>query len=201
MNRLHPVPGNHDYAYDSGNSYFNYFGAVAGEFGKGYYSYDVGDWHVIAINSIISIDAESDQAQWLRSDLAAHPVLCTLAYWHFPRWSSGVVGNIGELDPIMRILYDNNVDVVLSSHDHIYERFAPQNPDGGLDTARGIREFIVGTGGSTHHGYGTIQPNSEVRNNDTFGVLEFLLYPDGYAWDFIPVKGSSFTDSGFGNCH
>ena len=92
------------------------------------------------------------------------------------------------------------MDVVLSAHDHIYERFAPQNPDGVLDTARGIRDFR-GTGGATHHGFGTIRPNSEVRNNDTFGVLEFLLYPDSYAWEFIPVRGSSFTDSGFGYCH
>ncbi|MGA9397481.1 MAG: metallophosphoesterase [Anaerolineaceae bacterium] len=201
MARLHPVPGNHDYFYNGGTSYFDYFGATAGEFGKGYYSYDVGTWHVIAINSLIGIDAESPQAQWLRDDLAAHPALCTLAYWHYPRWSSGTVGNYIEMDPIIRILYDHNVDIVLSGHDHIYERFSPQNPDGALDPLRGIREFIVGTGGATHHGFGEIKANSEVRNNDTFGVLEFLLYPDGYTWEFIPVKGSSFTDSGFEYCH
>lgn len=201
MDRLHPVPGNHDYAFDGGTSYFNYFGALAGEFGKGYYSYNVGAWHIIALNSLVGIESNSEQAQWLHADLASHPSVCTLAYWHYPRWSSGAVGNFVEMDPIIRILYENNVDIVLSGHDHIYERFSPQNPDGTLDTTRGIREFVVGTGGATHHAMGQIQPNSEVHNNDTFGVLEFLLYPDGYAWEFIPVRGSSFTDSGFDYCH
>lgn len=201
MGRLHPVPGNHDYAYDGGTSYFNYFGAAAGEYGKGYYSYDVGTWHIIAINSLIDVVDGSSQAQWLRDDLAAHPALCSLAYWHYPRWSSGANGNFVEMDPIIRILYDHNVDIVLSANDHIYERFSPQNPSGALDIARGIREFVVGTGGATHHEFGTIRPNSEVRNNDTFGVLQFLLYPDGYAWEFIPVRGSSFSDSGFDYCH
>ena len=201
MDRLHPVPGNHDYFFDGGASYYAYFGATAGEGGKGYYSYELGSWHIIAINSMIDVVDGSSQAQWLREDLAAHPALCTLAYWHYPRWSSGAAGNFVEMDPIIRILYDHNVDIVLSANDHIYERFSPQNPSGALDIARGIREFVAGTGGATHHGLGQIQPNSEVRNNDTFGVLEFLLYPDGYAWEFIPVRGSSFTDSGFDYCH
>jgi hypothetical protein len=201
MNRLHPVPGNHDYDNADGENYFAYFGTRAGEGGMGYYSYDLGTWHIIAINSMIDLDEGSSQVEWLRSDLALHPSLCSLAYWHHPRWSSGAVGNIDEMGTIIQILYDQGVDVVLSAHDHIYERFSPQNPSGALDTERGIRQFIVGTGGATHHDFGTIQPNSEVRDNSSFGVLKFLLYPDGYEWEFLPVKDDPFSDQGSDYCH
>jgi hypothetical protein len=201
MARLHPVPGNHDYAYDNGSSYFDYFGSIAGEYGKGYYSYDIGAWHIIAINSVINEGEGSEQIQWLRADLANHPSLCTLAYWHYPRWSSGAEGNYDEMAPVIQTLYDNGADVVLSAHDHIYERFAPQNPAGQLDLTRGIREFIVGTGGASHHDFGEIKANSEVRDNTSFGVLKFQLNADGYTWEFIPVRGDAFHDSGSDVCH
>ncbi|MBN2677018.1 MAG: metallophosphoesterase [Anaerolineaceae bacterium] len=201
MDRLHPVPGNHDYDSAGGANYYAYFGSRAGESGKGYYSYDVGAWHIIAINSLIDIDQDSEQVEWLLTDLADHPSLCSLAYWHYPRWSSGAVGNIDELGPIIQILYDRGVDVVLSGHDHIYERFAPQNPSGMLDIERGIREFIVGTGGASHHDFGSIKLNSEVRDNTSFGLLKLLLYPNRYVWEFIPVDGDSFKDYGSDICH
>jgi hypothetical protein len=201
MDRLFPVPGNHDYAYDGGASYFDYFGSRAGEYGKGYYSYEVGDWHIIAINSVINEGEGSEQLQWLQADLASHPNRCTLAYWHYPRWSSGNVGNMDEMAPVIQVLYDHGADVVLSAHDHIYERFAPQNPAGQLDLESGIREFIVGTGGASHHQFGEIRPNSEVRDNTSFGVLKLTLYAEGYTWEFIPIRGDTFSDYGSDFCH
>jgi len=201
MDRLFPVPGNHDYAYNGGASYFDYFGSRAGEYGKGYYSYEVGDWHIIAINSVINEGEGSEQMQWLKADLASHPNLCSLAYWHYPRWSSGGEGNMDEMAPVIQVLYDHGVEVVLSAHDHIYERFAPQDPAGQLDLEGGIREFIVGTGGASHQGFGVIKPNSEVRDNTSFGVLKFNLFPEGYSWVFIPVRGDTFSDSGSDYCH
>jgi hypothetical protein len=201
MARLYPVPGNHDYNSIEGGNYYDYFGARAGEYGKGYYSYEVGSWHIIALNSVIDTSNGSEQAGWLRADLAAHPAACTLAYWHYPRWSSGAEGNIDEMGPFVQILYDYGADVVLSAHDHIYERFAPQNPAGELDIARGIREFVVGTGGASHHGFGEIKANSEVRDSTSFGVLMFTLYENSYTWEFIPIRGDPFTDSGSDTCH
>jgi hypothetical protein len=199
--RLFPVPGNHDYAYDGGSSYYDYFGSRAGEYGKGYYSHEVGAWHIIAINSVINEGVGSEQMQWLQADLAGHANRCSLAYWHYPRWSSGEVGNMDEMAPVIQLLYDYGVDVVLSAHDHIYERFAPQNPAGQLDLAWGIREFIVGTGGASHHRFGEIKANSEVRDNSSFGVLKLELYAEGYTWEFIPVRGDPFSDFGSDICH
>jgi hypothetical protein len=201
LGRLYPSPGNHDLVYENGSGYYDYFASVPVERDKGYYSYNVGEWHIIALNSGIDTSAESLQAQWLREDLNNHPSLCSLAYWHHPRWSSGASGNNNHMAAVWQILYDSGVEVVLNGHDHVYERFSPQDPTGALDTTRGIREFIVGTGGASHHWFGQILPNSEARNYDSFGVLKFLLYPDGYVWEFIPVRGASFTDSGFDYCH
>jgi hypothetical protein len=201
MSRLFPVPGNHDYDSNGGASYFDYFGSRAGEYGKGYYSYEVGDWHIIAINSVINEGERAGQLQWLQADLASHSNRCTLAYWHYPRWSSGTVGNMDEMAPFIQVLYDYGADVVLSAHDHIYERFAPQNPAGQLDLESGIREFIVGTGGATHHQFGEIRANSEVRDNTSFGVLKLQLYAEGYSWEFIPIRGDPFTDYGSDFCH
>ena len=215
----HPVVGNHEYETDSNSvspftacdntgtaqGYFDYFGAAAGDRTKGYYSYDIGSWHIIALNSECShvggCGVGSTQEQWLKADLAAHPAICTLAYWHEPRWSSGVQGNLAAYDPFWKDLYNAGAEIVLVAHMHFYERFAPQDPAGSLDTALGIREFTVGTGGKSLVGLSTIQPNSEVRNTSTYGVLELTLHANSYDWQFVPESGQSFTDSGTTQCH
>ncbi len=216
--RTRPTLGSHDYGDARGGSsagYFGYFNDQLTPFGsnatdpnRGYYSYDVGPWHVIAINSSCFYWAPScdsaAQAAWVRADLAAHQTDCTLAYFHDPRFSSGNVHGSNTSSQILaywNALYDNGVEIVLNGHEHVYERFAPQNPSGGADPLYGIREFIVGTGGAGHYAFGTIQPNSEVRNADTFGVLKLTLAAGSYDWEFIPEAGRSFTDSGSTNCH
>ncbi|MGH7674027.1 MAG: metallophosphoesterase family protein [Gemmatimonadales bacterium] len=199
--RTRPAPGNHDYHTANGASYYAYFGAAAGTAGVGYYSYDLGDWHIVSLNSNLSMAAASPQEAWLRADLAAHPVSCTLAYWHHPRFSSGEHGSDDSPAPLWQALYDAGADVVISGHDHTYERFAPQTPAGAADPARGIREFVVGTGGASLYDFTTIAANSEARGNTTHGVLKLSLRPSGYDWEFIPVAGGTFRDSGSGRCH
>jgi hypothetical protein len=219
--RTRPAVGNHEYRtgpYPPGASgYFNYFGtAAAGERNKGYYSYDRGAWHIVVLNSECkywpdgskdgpsgcSSLRQANMIEWLKSDLDAHSTTrCTLAYFHQPRFSSGSGGNALETRPIWDALYAANADVVLSAHDHIYERFAPQTPNGTLNTARGIREFVVGTGGKNHGGIGTIKANSQVRNTTTFGVLKLTLNSTSYSWKFVHVAGKTFTDSGTTSCH
>lgn len=198
-NRTKPVPGNHDYHVSGAGGYFDYFGAAAGDPSKGYYSYNLGAWHIIALNSEISQSAGSAQEKWLRADLAANPKTCTLAYWHKPRFSSGQHGNIAASQPLWQALYDYGADVVLNGHDHTYERFAPQNPNGQADS-KGIREFVVGTGGAGLYSFTSNQPNSQVRNNTTYGVLKLTLHSTSYDWRFIPIAGQNFTDSGSANC-
>ena len=210
----YPVVGNHEYltsggtdctSYNEGAAgYFRYFGSAAGNPGQGYYSYDIGAWHLIALNSNCG-DAGgcgygSPQAMWLAADLAAHHNLCTLAYWHIPLFSSGGRTAINT-QSIWQILYDKDVDVILNGHDHIYERFAPQTPDGTLDAERGIRQFVVGTGGANLTEFESIAANSEVRNNDTYGVLKLILHPTSYDWQFVPEAGKTFMDSGMDKCH
>ncbi len=207
----HPVAGNHDYESPGAAGYYDYFngtGAFSGPAGdrdKGYYSYDVGSWHVIALNSecaaVGGCGAGSPQEQWLRADLAAHQTPCTLAYWHRALFSSGYTGNAIEMREIWQALYDAGADVVLNAHSHVYERFAPQTPTGGFDAARGIRQFIVGTGGQDHHPIRTLQANSVAVNTNTFGVLKLALHPDGYDWRFLPEAGGAFTDAGSAACH
>ncbi|MEO5903140.1 MAG: Ig-like domain-containing protein, partial [Gemmatimonadaceae bacterium] len=200
--RTNPAPGNHDYVTPGASGYYGYFGSAAGDPAKGYYSYDLGDWHIIALNSNIARNAGSAQEQWLRVDLAASTKSCTLAYWHHARFSSGLEhGNDVSLQPLWQALYDANADVILSGHDHDYERFAPQTPAGAADPATGIREFVVGTGGRSHYILGTLQPNSQVFNGTTYGVLKMTLSAGSYSWEFIPVAGATFTDSGTANCH
>ena len=178
IDRTYPVPGNHE--YDSGAAgYYSYFGARAGDPTKGYYSFDVGAWHLIALNSECSsvggCQAGSPQETWLRADLAAHPAACTLAYWHKPRFSSGGLHpSSAAFQPLWQALYDAQADVVLSGHAHDYERFAPQAPNGAPDDVRGIRQFVVGTGGRNLQVLGALQPNSEVRQNTSFGVLKLV---------------------------
>lgn len=197
--RTKPVPGNHDYHVSGAAGYFDYFGSAAGDRSKGYYSYDLGAWHIIALNSEIAQGAGSAQEQWLRADLAANPNVCTLAYWHHPRFSSGRHGNSTASQALWQALYEYGADVVLNGHDHTYERFAPQNPSGQADP-NGIREFVVGTGGAGLYPFPTIQPNSEVRNNTAHGVLKLTLHSTSYDWQFVPIAGLTFTDSGTGNC-
>jgi len=210
----HPAVGNHEYLTSGGTDctsansgaagYFNYFGSAAGSPSQGYYSFDVGTWHLIALNSNCSsaggCGSTSPQGQWLAADLAAHTNFCTLAYWHIPLYSSGGRAS-SNTQSIWQTLYNNNVDVVLNGHDHIYERFAPQAPNATVDTARGIREFIVGSGGANHTSLATIAANSEVRNVDTYGILKMTLHPTSYDWQFVSEAGKTFTDTGTGNCH
>lgn len=198
--RTRPAPGNHEYKTSAAHPYFEYFGENAGPAGRGYYSYDVGSWHIVSLNSNISARAGSAQVRWLREDLATHPAKCTLAYWHHPVFSSGKHGNDARMREVWRVLYEFGADVVVNGHDHIYERFAPQTPAGVLDEGKGIREFIVGTGGKSLYRFGTIRANSQVRANSAFGVLKLTLYPTRYAWEFIPVAGHTFRDSGSDEC-
>jgi hypothetical protein len=197
-----PSPGNHDYNTAGATGYYGYFGASAGDPAKGYYSYDLGDWHIIVLNSNIARDTNSAQLAWLRADLAATTKQCVLAYWHHPRFNSGAShGNDTSVQPFWQALYDANADLILNGHEHTYERFAPQTPTGAADATRGIREFVVGTGGASHYSLGTLQPNSQVFNGSTYGVLKLNLFAGGYSWDFVPVAGASFTDSGQASCH
>ena len=205
-NRTRPAVGNHEFHSKDAAFYFNYFGNSAGDFRDGFYSYDLGAWHIISINSecaeVSGCEPGSREEKWLREDLAAHPALCTLAYFHKPRFSSGGAhGDDLSVKPIYQALYDANADVILGGHDHDYERFAPQDADGNADPKRGIREFVVGTGGKSHRPFGDPHANSEVRNNEAYGVLKLMLHAKGYDWQFVPEAGKAFTDSGSGSCH
>lgn len=200
--RTRPAPGNHDYATSGASGYFGYYGDLAGPSGLGYYSYDIGAWHIVSLNSNVSMSAGSPQEQWLRADLAASTKQCTIALWHHPRFSSGTKhGSTVAAQPLWQALYDAGAEIVISGHEHNYERFAPQTPTGLADPGRGIREFVVGTGGDEHYNdQGTPLPNSEVFNGTTFGVLKLTLGPGTYSWEFIPVAGQTFTDAGSGSC-
>jgi len=199
--RMRPSPGNHDYRTSGAQGYFEYFSAKAGPRGRGYYSYGLGAWHIVALNSNVSVSSNSPQVRWLRQDLAANPATCTLAYWHEPRFSSGEHGNSAQMQPLWEALYEAGADVILVGHDHNYERFAPQSPDGRAEPRRGIRQFVVGTGGTRLRGMQSRVANSEVRNSNTHGLLKLVLHPNSYQWEFIPVAGQSFTDKGTGQCH
>jgi hypothetical protein len=201
-----PIPGDGDYGVSGAAGYFDYFGAAAGTRGQGYYSYDVGAWHIIALNTACQkvpggCGPGSPQEQWLRADLAAHPADCTLAYFHKPRFSSGPDNT--TVDSFWRDLYAADAEIVLGGDRHMYERFAPQDPDGVADPTpngtRGIREFIVGTGGKNLGSIGDVQANSQVRAK-TFGVLKLTLHAGSYDWNFVPAAGQSFTDAGHTDC-
>ena len=201
----YPAPGNHEYETEGAAGYYRYFGAAAGARQNGYYSFDLGGWHLIALNSNCSeiggCGADSRQEKWLRSDLAAHKSMaCTLAYWHHPRFSSGESGSDSTYEAFWQALYEANADLVLVGHAHHYERFAPQTPGGALDRRRGLREFVVGSGGKSLHTFSAVRPNSRVRDNTSFGILELTLRARSYAWRFRPAVGS-FRDSGTASCH
>lgn len=203
--RTRPAAGNHEYAMPRAKPHFEYFGEAAGEPGKGYYSYNIGTWHVVVLNSNCSeIDGGcmpgSPQERWLRADLEANRSACTLAYFHHPRFASGEkYGDQLSVRPFWKALYDHGADVVLSAHEHNYERFAPQTPHGELDGSGGIRQFVVGTGGGKLYGFGEPRPNSQVRES-TYGVLKLTLLPESYEWKFVPTEGDAFVDAGSDRC-
>ena len=207
--RTRPIVGNHEY-YASGTAagYFGYFGAAAGAQQKGYYSYDLGQWHVVALNSMCEkvggCDATSPMVRWLKEDLAANSRTCTLAYFHHPLFSSGSSsGGNSKMKPSWEVLYAAKADVVLNGHVHNYERFAPQTPGGKVDRAQGIREFVVGTGGYSLNAFKATVANSQVRKANNYGVLKLTLHPTGYDWQFVAVDGTvdgKTTDSGNRSC-
>ncbi len=203
--RTMPSPGNHEYNTPGATGYYGYFGAAAGDPAKGYYSYDIGAWHLISLNSnctaIGGCGAGSAQEQWLRADLRAHPAACTLAYWHHPRFSSGDHGNNTIVTALYQALYDYGADVVLAGHDHHYERFGPQTAAGVADTTYGVRSWVVGTGGRVLYPIGAPKPNQEAINNTSYGVLSMTLHASSYDYSFLPAAGSSFTESGTASCH
>jgi hypothetical protein len=202
---IRPVPGNHEYVTAGAAGYFSYFGAAAGDPSKGYFSYDLGSWHLITLNSncaaVGGCGAGSPQLQWLAADLAAHPGTCTLAGWHHPRFSSGPHGDDATFDAFWQALYAAGADVVLNGHDHVYERFAPQSPAGAADPTQGIRQFTVGTGGKNLTGFPIVRANSEVRNASAFGVLELTLQANGYIWRFLSAPDGAVLDQGASLCH
>jgi acid phosphatase type 7 len=199
--RTRPAPGNHDYETQQGAPYYAYFGENAGPTGRGYYSYRAGAWLVLSLNSNIPATADSAQAAWVRATLASNPTACTLAYWHYPLFSSGPNGSIGTMRDIWRILQEGGADVVLSGHDHLYERFTAQDAMGRADPRHGLREFVVGTGGAHLYAPRVRQPNSEVVAS-VHGVLKLTLKAKSYDWQFVPVPapGKSFSDFGTGEC-
>lgn len=218
--RTRPSPGNHDYNTTGATGYYGYFGANAGPSGQGYYSYDIGAWHAVSLNSNCSriggCGATSAQATWLQADLAANPSVCTIAYWHHPILTIGPHNNDEEgILALWQILYDNDVDVVLVGHDHNYQRYATLNRDhNGVDAQNGIRYFVVGTGGngltSASSSRANATPGIEVWADDpndgdghsaSLGVLKLSLYEEAYEFEFVPVAGGTFTDSGSGTCH
>lgn len=202
---LRPAPGNHEYLTPGGAGYYDYFGPAAGDRSRGYYSFDLGTWHAIALNSncaaVGGCGPGSPQLQWLVADLAAHRQACTLAYWHHPRFSSGLHNDDVTYDAFWQTLYQAGAELILVGHDHDYERFAPQDPAGRADSRYGLRELVVGTGGEEMRQFAAIRPNSEARNAKDFGVVELRLRADGYDWRFLPAAGGAFTDSGSAACH
>jgi len=208
-NRTRPAPGNHEYNGSEASGYFRYWGNQAGDPKKGYYSYELGSWHIVVLNTNCSVKElggcgeGSPEEAWLKQDLAEHPKACVLAYGHHAMFSSGLLAKHSrhpELRPFWQDLYDAHAALILAGHEHSYERFAPQNPDGHSDRDHGIRQITAGTGGKSHTFLGVPQPNSEVRNDDTYGVLKLTLSPGKYKWEFLPEAGKTFHDSGEGTC-
>lgn len=201
---LLPATGNHEYKTPGATGYFDYFGSAAGTPGQGWYSTDLGGWHIVVLNAnctIVGCGAGSPQLDWLSADLAAHPAACTLAIWHQPRFSSGFHRDDTAVSPFWDVLAAAHADLIVNGHDHDYERFAPQDPSGRLDPVNGIREIVAGTGGATLRAFVTILPNREVASDTTQGVLVLTLHAGGYDWRFEPIAGETFTDSGSAACH
>jgi hypothetical protein len=208
--RTHPALGNHEYVAPAAKAYFAYWGTQAGPRSKGYYSYDLGAWHIVVLNTncdspgVGGCAVGTPQEVWLRQDLSEHASSCIVAYGHHALFSSGIFKSHAvhpELKPFWEDLYAAHADLVLAGHEHTYERFDPQDPEGRSDPQHGIREIVVGTGGRSHDVLGVPMANSAVQNSETYGVLKLTLSPQGYTWEFLPEQGKSFHDSGAGVCH
>ena len=194
-NRTNPVPGDHEYESSDSSGYFQYFNDI-----PPYYAYNLNNWRIYALNSEFGVEDDSKQAAWLQVDLALNPNKCVLAYWHRPRWSSGATyGNTMRMQALWEILYDAGAELVINGYEHNYERFMPMDAEG-LAAPNGMRQFVVGTGGGGLSPFGTVLPTSQVRNDTTYGVLKFTLRANSYDWEFVPVAGSTFTDSGSTEC-
>ncbi|MAT41761.1 MAG: alkaline phosphatase [Anaerolineaceae bacterium] len=202
-NKIYPAPGNHDYYSDPLQGYYVYFGQRAGEVGKGYYSFSLGDWLIISLNTncgAVPCGPTSEQAVWLQEVLAESQSACTLAFWHHPRWSSGLAGETYWISTFWDLLYEADADIVLSGHDHHYERVQPLNQKGEVDEVSGMRSFIVGTGGASSRGLAEIKSYSEKQIVGQFGVLFLNLYKTEYEWQFVNIEGD-VMDEGRSKCH
>lgn len=203
--RTRPSPGNHDYETPGAGGYFGYFGAAAGDPAQGWYSYDLGGWHVVVLNSncaaVSGCGVDSTQGRWLADDLDAASARCTLAYWHHPRFTAGQDGDTLRMAALWAMLHAAGAEVVLSGHTHAYERYAPLDAAGEPDSARGIRQIVAGTGGNTLHPIHEPRAHAEVWDDETHGVVRLELHDGWYAWGFVPVPGEAFTDAGTGACH
>ena len=203
--RTKPAVGDHEYGTPGAAGYFGYFGAAAAENGKGWYSYDLGSWHMVVLNSNCDLvggcGPGSEQYEWLQDDLAANAGSCVGAYWHHPRWSAGAThGSLTKSAPFWDVLYEYGAEFVYSGNDHTYQRFAPQTPSGEVDQARGLRQFVVGSGGTQHYPLSAPLPNTQVQTTGTFGALKLTLHPNSYEWRFLPQDGRTFTDTGTTDC-
>jgi len=200
--RTWPSPGNHEYYTTNATPYFAYFGARAG---PGYYSTQMGSWHVISLNSQVKGEAAAAQLAWLKDDLARHPARCTLAYWHVPLYSSGGHRPDRRMREAWQMLYDAGAELVLSGHDHEYERFKPQDAHGNVDMARGMRQFVVGTGGAYSTPFIFFQPHAQARDSSSTGVLRLRLHDDGYDWTYLEASragpANDTPDHGTASCH
>ncbi len=204
--RTYPTPGNHEYYSRAASGYFDYFSDFGGPQRRGYFSFELGAWHVVSLNSNLGPEEHRVQLAWLEDDLARHRRACTLAYWHAPLYSSGGHGNTTRMRDVWRALHAAGAELVLSGHDHDYERFAPQDADGRLDVARGVRQFVVGTGGAFLTPFRWAREHSEARANGSHGVLKLTLRDDGYAWRFLPAPADNDAppeppDGGTARCH
>jgi hypothetical protein len=198
--RTKPSPGNHEYESPGAQPYFDYWGSAAGPAGLGYYSFRAGDWLVLSLNSNLPVGNTTAQAQWIRQELTTNNVKCTLAYFHHPLYSSGPNGDNARLAGLWQLLYELGVDVIISAHEHLYERYAPMTPDGVRNDAKGIRQFIVGTGGASPYTIQRLHPLSEVQVT-TYGLLKLTLTDVGYQWEFLRVGGGGRLDFGQDVCH
>ena len=201
-NRTDPAIGNHEYEIPGATSYWNYWGSAAGTPGQGWYAFNLGTWRIYVLNANcdkVACNSGSPQETWLRADLAANPRQCVAAIWHQPLYSSSY-GTINAVRPFWQALYDYHAEIIINGHSHNYERFAQMDPTGAPAPGRGLKEFVVGTGGASPYAFTYTPANSELRNSGAFGVIKFTLKQGSYDWQFIPVAGQTFTDSGSGTC-
>lgn len=203
--RIRPAIGNHEYLWKGGSPFFNYFRSAAGPRHRGYYSYDLGSWHIVVINSncakIGGCGPGSPQYSWLRRDLRLNRGRCSLAYWHHPRYSIGRMGPYAGMKPVWNLLYRYGTEAVLTGHDHNYQRYTPIGDAGVRDTRRGIREFVVGTGGASKQAITRYSSYVEASQDDYYGVLKLDLYKSHFSWEFVSTPDGAYSDSGEDRCH